>query len=214
MDGCIARFDRFSKFSDYRNTMNKHYCGVCQGLYCQNHTAFSPHTFGSCGVNSKCLCIRCYENLSDDVKERLKPKNKIAMKDQATARQRWQWSAEKLALATNEGQIENIEAVADADTKTGKQRWKWGIKRVSTQMKVINNFKNASGNNEADQAVDTSKKGKNRWRWGIKRVSTQMKVINNFKNASGIPPLPPKASSSSSPGPSGFHNRVNSSTTD
>ena len=47
-----------------RSAMTSHYCSICQNMYCQRHTAYSPHgRLGSCGMESKCICQLCYDEL-------------------------------------------------------------------------------------------------------------------------------------------------------
>ena len=45
--------------------MQRHYCGLCQRHFCLAHTRISPHgPTGSCGLESKCLCAACFEELT------------------------------------------------------------------------------------------------------------------------------------------------------
>jgi len=40
----------------------RHHCRFCQGIYCNVHTKHQPHMpMMSCGVNSKCICVNCYD---------------------------------------------------------------------------------------------------------------------------------------------------------
>lgn len=47
-----------------RAAMTSHYCSICQNVFCHHHTRHSPHgKLGSCGMESKCICKICYEEL-------------------------------------------------------------------------------------------------------------------------------------------------------
>ncbi len=44
--------------------MQRHFCCVCQRVFCHHHTAYSPHgPFGSCGMESQCICDGCFATL-------------------------------------------------------------------------------------------------------------------------------------------------------
>lgn len=44
--------------------MTSHYCSICQNIFCQRHTRYSPHgRLGSCGMESKCICQICFDDL-------------------------------------------------------------------------------------------------------------------------------------------------------
>ena len=44
---------------------------MCQNVYCHWHTRISPHgAYGSCGVDSKCVCFKCFKLLSPDAQVR------------------------------------------------------------------------------------------------------------------------------------------------
>jgi hypothetical protein len=61
-----------------RHSIQRHYCGRCEHLYCLRHTRISPHgTFGSCGLDSKCLCLPCFEALSFEQQVLLEKTNRL-----------------------------------------------------------------------------------------------------------------------------------------
>lgn len=42
-----------------------HYCGLCQRVFCLQHTRASPHgPRGACGLESSCLCYACFAELA------------------------------------------------------------------------------------------------------------------------------------------------------
>ncbi|KAI3428021.1 hypothetical protein D9Q98_006407 [Chlorella vulgaris] len=60
--GCHRRFDRLR---DLRRKLESHYCGLCQRVYCLQHTCISPHgTRGGCGLESQCICFDCFAELA------------------------------------------------------------------------------------------------------------------------------------------------------
>ena len=47
-----------------KHSFTRHYCSICQNVYCQKHTHYSPHgNLGSCGMESKCICQNCFKVL-------------------------------------------------------------------------------------------------------------------------------------------------------
>ncbi|CAL5222738.1 g5145 [Coccomyxa viridis] len=78
--GCHRRFGRYS-LRDMRHAMQRHFCCVCQRVFCHHHTAYSPHgPFGSCGMESQCICDGCFATLPRATQERLKKTNKLVKK--------------------------------------------------------------------------------------------------------------------------------------
>ena len=66
--GCHRRFGRYS-LRDMKHTMQRHFCCVCQRVFCHHHTSYSPHgPFGSCGMESQCICDSCYSTLPQSTK--------------------------------------------------------------------------------------------------------------------------------------------------
>ena len=58
--GCTRKFNWMS-FADMKHSFTRHYCSICQNVYCQKHTRYSPHgNLGSCGMESKCICQTCF----------------------------------------------------------------------------------------------------------------------------------------------------------
>lgn len=61
--GCHRKFHRL-RLTDVKHALTRHYCSVCQNVYCHQHTQFSPHgSYGSCGMESKCICETCFFQL-------------------------------------------------------------------------------------------------------------------------------------------------------
>ena len=61
--GCHRRFGRYN-LRDMKHAMQRHFCCVCQRVFCHHHTSYSPHgPFGSCGMESQCICDGCYATL-------------------------------------------------------------------------------------------------------------------------------------------------------
>merc|ERR1712216_289045 len=68
---CPQEFKRLS-LSSLASSLARHYCRDCQGVYCLQHTRYSPHaSYGECGMMSKCLCLQCFDELSHDEQIRL-----------------------------------------------------------------------------------------------------------------------------------------------
>ncbi len=64
------RFARI-RLLDFKRALQRHYCAMCQNVYCHWHTRISPHgAYGSCGVDSKCVCFKCFKLLSSDAQVR------------------------------------------------------------------------------------------------------------------------------------------------
>lgn len=60
---------------------HSHYCGSCQQSYCGHHTRVSPHgSTGSCGMDSGCLCARCFSRLPPEEQEVAASRNKLKAK--------------------------------------------------------------------------------------------------------------------------------------
>ena len=59
---------------DLKHALQRHYCSICQNVFCHHHTAYSPHgKLGSCGMESKCVCESCFSQLSRSTQARLCP---------------------------------------------------------------------------------------------------------------------------------------------
>ena len=64
--GRQAAHRRFGRYNlrDMKHAMQRHFCCVCQRVFCHHHTSYSPHgPFGSCGMESQCICDGCYATL-------------------------------------------------------------------------------------------------------------------------------------------------------
>ena len=49
------------RLSNVKHAMQRHFCSVCQRVFCHQHTAYSPHgPLGSCGMESQCICEDCH----------------------------------------------------------------------------------------------------------------------------------------------------------
>ncbi|CAL8461872.1 g1403 [Coccomyxa elongata] len=78
--GCHRQF-RGYKLSNVKHAMQRHFCSVCQRVFCHHHTAYSPHgPLGSCGMESQCICENCFSVLPWSTQERLKKTNKLVKK--------------------------------------------------------------------------------------------------------------------------------------
>ena len=61
--GCHRKFNWMS-IADVKHSFTRHYCSICQNVYCHRHTHYSPHgNLGSCGMESKCICQTCFAAL-------------------------------------------------------------------------------------------------------------------------------------------------------
>ena len=61
--GCHRKFNWMS-LADMKHSFTRHYCSICQNVYCHRHTHYSPHgNLGSCGMESKCICQTCFAAL-------------------------------------------------------------------------------------------------------------------------------------------------------
>jgi hypothetical protein len=59
--------------------LQSHYCGLCQRVYCLQHTRISPHgTRGGCGLESKCVCYACFAELAPVQQVAYKRINRLA----------------------------------------------------------------------------------------------------------------------------------------
>ncbi|KAK9814892.1 hypothetical protein WJX73_001518 [Symbiochloris irregularis] len=75
--GCHRKFNRL-RLTDVKHALTRHYCSVCQNVYCHQHTQYSPHgTYGSCGMESKCICETCFLQLPRGTRDRLSKSNKL-----------------------------------------------------------------------------------------------------------------------------------------
>lgn len=62
----------------WKATLQRHYCGRCQQAFCLQHTAYSPHgTNGTCGVQSRCLCIDCFYEYTPEYQAFLASRNTL-----------------------------------------------------------------------------------------------------------------------------------------
>jgi len=65
----------------WKATLQRHYCGRCQHVFCLQHTAYSPHgTNGTCGVQSRCLCIDCFYEYTPEYQSFLASRNTLVGK--------------------------------------------------------------------------------------------------------------------------------------
>lgn len=61
--------------------MQRHYCGRCQQAFCLQHTVYSPHgASGTCGVQSRCLCIDCFYEYTPEYQAFLASRNTLTGK--------------------------------------------------------------------------------------------------------------------------------------
>ncbi|KAK9858438.1 hypothetical protein WJX84_010174 [Apatococcus fuscideae] len=76
-----------------KHTLQKHYCCRCQNLFCHHHTQYSPHgSLGSCGLDSKCICVMCWQEIPPSRQELLNRHNKLHQSSPASKKDK---SAEK-----------------------------------------------------------------------------------------------------------------------
>ena len=62
--GCHRHFG-LTRLRDVRHLMQRHFCSVCQRVFCAAHTAYSPHgPLASCGMESHCICEGCFAALA------------------------------------------------------------------------------------------------------------------------------------------------------
>lgn len=65
----------------WKATLQRHYCGRCQQAFCAQHTAYSPHgSSGTCGVQSRCLCIDCFYEYTPEYQAFLASRNTLTGK--------------------------------------------------------------------------------------------------------------------------------------
>ena len=69
---------KWSGVRGLRNRMQSHYCGICNLTYCHHHTQISPHgVYGHCGQQSQCVCVNCFQLLTQKQQEVLENTNKL-----------------------------------------------------------------------------------------------------------------------------------------
>eukprot|EP00884_Botryococcus_braunii_P022435 jgi/Botrbrau1/8876/Bobra.50_2s0031.2 len=79
--GCHRRFSRL-RYGDMKHAMYRHYCALCQKVYCQYHTAYSPHgPLVGCDLESKCICMVDWATLNTATRDRLEKTNRISHRD-------------------------------------------------------------------------------------------------------------------------------------
>lgn len=62
----------------FRDYQRRHYCGRCQGIFCLEHTAYSPHgPTGSCGHESRCVCTNCIGSFNPEYRAFLAQRNTL-----------------------------------------------------------------------------------------------------------------------------------------
>lgn len=84
MPACLCSHGRCQQqfgLRHWKATLQRHYCGRCQHVFCLQHTAYSPHgTNGTCGVQSRCLCIDCFYEYTPEYQSFLASRNTLVGK--------------------------------------------------------------------------------------------------------------------------------------
>lgn len=71
---CEQQFD----LRHFRALRQRHYCGRCQQAFCLQHTAYSTHgASGSCGAESRCVCVDCFQDLTPEYRMFLTTRNTL-----------------------------------------------------------------------------------------------------------------------------------------
>ncbi|KXZ44899.1 hypothetical protein GPECTOR_61g852 [Gonium pectorale] len=74
LPGCGRKLDLLH----YRDYARRHYCGRCQQTVCGAHTAYSPHgATGSCGHESRCVCVVCFTHFNPAYQRFLRQRNTL-----------------------------------------------------------------------------------------------------------------------------------------
>eukprot|EP00877_Chromochloris_zofingiensis_P009766 jgi/Chrzof1/5042/Cz15g09180.t1 len=117
---CVRRCEQRFDMRNLRALRTKHYCGRCQQVFCLQHTAYSSHgPGGSCGQESRCVCINCFYEFTPEYRALLMARNTLPSKrsisgPSAPSSTEMQFSADDF----EEG-IQREAAVTDASPEAG-----------------------------------------------------------------------------------------------
>eukprot|EP00775_Hariotina_reticulata_P002874 gene2874-3165_t len=97
--------------------MGRHYCGRCQQAFCIQHTAYSPHgSTGSCGAESRCVCITCFYDFTPEYRMFLSSRNTLISRRTSSG------PARQESIPGLRGSFKSIAAAASGVTARRQQQ--------------------------------------------------------------------------------------------